>query len=158
MYILSEKEVEKACNWIKPAVETILEDNRAIWGPRYVYAMIEGPGLKFPIKWLFGKYEPWREEWGEEKYFEFTAKMKLFQALRNEEPTSITVNSHPWAIDPKEFFYPGGVAVKGLGVGVSGAKGITDERIAWMIFHALALACQLEKERLEEKGIKQLPL
>lgn len=154
---VTEELVERAFYWIEPAVERILKDKETTWGPHYAIVKVLAPELG-PITKLFGELEEWRDEWGDEPVdFEYIARKKLEQALRNNEPTSVTVSQHPWAIFSGEYFYPGGVAVQGMGVAMSGALGITDEEVAWMIFHALALACRLRQREMEDKGVEQLP-
>ncbi len=68
--------------------------------------------------------------------------------------TSAVVSARPDMLRTGDFLYSGAVCyeVGGLAVAVSGARGITDEMIAKIIYDAIIGFCQLVREAMQAAG------
>ncbi len=150
MGILTTRLISKAVELVRPSVEEILNAEGTTWGPKWVEVVVRASEIPV-FHALFGEPTPWVLEWGKEKDFAKIALSKLHVARREGISTSIIVATQPWKLKKGEYLYPGGATRDGISVGVSGAKGITDEAIAEMVISAIIMLAQLEiKQRLED--------
>ncbi len=156
MRILTAKLIRKAVELVRPSAEEILNTEGTTWGPKWVEVIVSAPDQDIlssaPVfHTRFGEETPWQLEWGKEKDFIRIAFAKLYVAEREGVNTSIVVATQPWKLKKGEYLYPGGATRDGISVGVSGAKGVTDEAIAEMIISAIIMLAQLEAgQRLKE--------
>jgi hypothetical protein len=97
--------------------------------------------------------DSWLEEWGDKARFEEYARNKCAISLRTGMPTSVVIKSHPWILREGDCLYEGGYAESpDLAIGVSGAEGETDERIAKLVFDRLRTLCAASVANLRESG------
>ena len=136
--LLVVEDIAEAIGLVSPIVEEMLNKPKNVWGPHHVCVVVAVPGIRHRQVFFLGKTEEaWDEGWGPKRDFAQIAKQKLKAALREGCATSELADKYPWAFQKGEFLWPGGISVHGLGVGVSGAMGETDERIAWIVFRKI---------------------
>ena len=155
--IINEEMIKKAIDLIKPTAEKILENPDFIWGPGWVAVCIIIPGYEDDVfKFEYGNAQNWQPEWKKTRQeFEQIAESKVLVASRARCNTSIVVAATPWLLRDREYLYPGGVFHNGISVGVSGAKGTTDELIAELVANSIATIAKLETEsRIAKKESK----
>jgi hypothetical protein len=156
MRILTAELIRKALELVRPSVEKILNTEGTTWGPKWVEVVVRASDqdslTSVPVLYTrFGKAIFWQSEWGEKKDFNKIALSKLYVAKREGVNTSIVIATQPWKLKKGEYLYPGGATRDGISVGVSGAKGVTDEAIAEIVISAIIMLAQLETgQRLKE--------
>lgn len=126
----------------------LLSEEGMTWGPRYVQVVAKLPQREELFQATLGFPAPWDPAWGEDEVdFVLIARNKLDQALRAGSSGLARVE-RPWFLEKGDYLSAGGVATpdRGVAVGVSGAFGLADEAIAWVL---LATICQLYRMRAE---------
>ena len=119
------------------------------WGPRYVRVVAKLPHSDELLQTTLGFPEDWDAAWGDEEVDFFPiARNKLEQALR-AGASGRAGSDLPWFLQAGDYLSAGGVTTpdRGIAVGVSGAFGLVDEAIAWVL---LATICQLYRLRVEK--------
>lgn len=126
----------------------LLNQESMTWGPRYVQVVARLPQQEELFQATLGFPAPWDPAWGEDEVdFVPIARNKLDQALRAGS-SGLARAERPWFLESGDYLSAGGVATpdRGVAVGVSGAFGLVDEAIAWVL---LATICQLYRMRVE---------
>lgn len=144
--ILTEELVKKALGILAPSAEVVLGLPDTTWGPKWVDGWVLGPGLEQPLPFRFGQWTKWDPSWGAKEDFILLAEQKSLIAEREKMSTSLVIATRPWVLREGEHLYPGGVHEDGISVGVSGAKGLADEGLAWMLLKTIKMLCLLETE------------
>jgi hypothetical protein len=153
--ILTEELVNKALNAAVPTIETLLQDDLCVWGPRYVAVWVSGPDVDV-IRYIPEKVPDWDPAWGPQIIFSEIARAKLEVADRTGMSTADTLR-HPWVLQPGDTLYEGAVvSLGGLSVAISGAKGQADDGIARLILAIIEMYCRLELRSLQEQKITVL--
>ncbi len=132
--------VRHAVELARPSAEAMLNTIGTTSGHKFVDGYVRAPGLVKDITFTFGDVK------GDERFFDF-AMQKLEASYRTGVPTSVLVAQAPWLLLEGENLYPGGVTENDVAVGVSGAKGITDESIAWIVLKCVVMLADFEVER-----------
>lgn len=142
--------VYEALEMARPTAEAIIHTPGANWGPTWVEVRIMAPGLKEPLKFLFGRKTDWNHEWGLIKDFNAIADRKLTVVERERASTSVIVFAAPWLLEDGELLYSGGAHRDGISVACSGIKGRADEKISEIIISCIKLLALLEADRRRE--------
>lgn len=151
-FVLQDSGIRGALADCEDEINAILADDEAVWGPRWVEVHMRIWGCENLFLYTFGRREQWKEEWGAPKDFMQIAAAKSHLALRSGFNTSLAVASNPLVLRQGDYLYPGGVVKDGLAVGVSGVKGETDERIAWIILLAIERRARAKVLEMVEAG------
>lgn len=161
--IITEEMVHEAVGLVMPAIDAILAKKGTTWGPKWIAWCVKIPGMESDIRGpSFGKcaklaFKKWDEElWGDKSDFYAIARKKLAVAEREKAATSVISITRPWCLEEGEFLYPGGVHCDGVSVAVSGAKGETDEAIAWLILNSILMLAKLEARRRIEEDRREI--
>ncbi|NTU66322.1 MAG: hypothetical protein HGB08_00160 [Candidatus Moranbacteria bacterium] len=159
--IITEEMVREGVRLAMPAIDAILAKEGTTWGPKLVMWCVKIPGSENDIHGeSFGESarwtdKNWEEGWESTGKFLAIARKKLAVAERERIATSVVAATRPWCLEEGEFLYPGGVYCDGVSVAVSGAKGETDEAIAWLILNAILMLTNLDaRKRIEEKQME----
>lgn len=155
--ILTEDMVYCAFDLAAPSIATILVQEGATWGPKYVRMLVKGPGLNgMPLRTI-GREEPWKKEWGEAKDFGAIALEKIRISQDTGLPSGVVLYQRPWLFGLNNFLYRGSWTEDGkLIVATSGACGETDEACSRIVHDIIAMLCQLKVVKMKKDGIKQL--
>lgn len=156
--IITPELITRALEMVMPATKEILNDPRAIWGPRWVNGEIDAPGLEKPYTFGFQVTESrkWNNEWGNKVDFAEIAHKKLAVVKRLGLSTGAVAKLMPWLLMEGEYLYAGGAWRDGICVAVSGAKSATDEAIAEMIISAIVMLSLLDAEKRLAEGKTQI--
>jgi len=153
--IITPELVARAIELVRPAVQEILCDSQAVWGPRWVDGWVDAPGLekayRFGFQAMRSRSRVWNRKWGKKMDFVSVADKKLSVVKRLGVNTSAVAKLMPWLLQEGEYLYAGGAWRDGICVAVSGAKSAADEAIAEMVASAIVMLCLLDAEkRLKE--------
>ncbi len=154
MTIIDQDSIEKAITLAQPTIESILEDPKSTWGPKYVEVFVAMEDDCNEYSTTIGEEEPWNPSWGEELESDFSwiAEKKAEASLRAKMSTSVMVDKFPWTFEEGEFLYAGGVYYGGIAVGVSGVHEKVDEAIATIILNMIIMLARQETKQKIEKG------
>jgi hypothetical protein len=61
--IITKELINKACELTRAAVQEIINDPHANWGPKWVDGKVYAPGLDKPLKFRFGEKTVWNPNW-----------------------------------------------------------------------------------------------
>ncbi|MFH0968953.1 MAG: hypothetical protein V1804_00395 [Patescibacteria group bacterium] len=148
--------VGTAIGIVRPAAEAILKTRGTTWGPGWVEGKIEAPGLEQPILFLFGKKEEWSKKWGKTCDFSQIADKKFYLAKQEGISTGHIVNNCSWLLKEGEYLYPGAISYHGITIAISGAFGLTDEGISYILIDTLIMLTKLEAKRRIDAGEVQI--
>jgi len=147
MAIITESMIQQAIDLARPSVQIMLRTEDLTWGPRYVSCSLRVrnmPVIQFDLGAIPKK---WNTNWGEEINFASIARRKRHECERGRANTSVIIATRPWTLQDGDYLYAGGAYRDGIAVGVSGAKGRTDEAIAETIINCIILLAQLETDK-----------
>jgi hypothetical protein len=165
MRIITRELVEKAIELAKPTIIAILNAEGTTWGPKWVIVYVKAPGIEEKItvdinadclEFNWGLLDHWEDKWGKREEFFKVAASKLDVSDREKLPTSIVVATMPWLLKNGEYLYAGGSTRDGISVGVSGAKGRTDEGIAEIILSIIRMLAFLGTEKRIQENKMQI--
>ncbi len=151
MTILTIDLVEHAIRLAEPTALAILDDDRAVWGPKWVDGFVDGPGLQQIVPFTFGNKLPagtWNTTWGPEKDFVKVAGKKYDLVSREKMSSSLIIAIMPWLLQKDEFLYAGGAYRHGIIAVASGAKGWADEAIGNVIIDMTIMLSYLKTDAL----------
>lgn len=157
MSIITKELVEKAIELSRPSAVTILNQEGATWGPRWVAGCVSAPGLEDLVYFGFGEkpIQNWDAKWGDPANFDEIAEKKLALVLREKASSSVIVATRPWCLQKEEFLYAGGVYDDEIAAAASGAKGRADEAISGIVVVNIKMLVFLETDlRIQEKRMQ----
>lgn len=154
--LVTKQLLETAIQLATPSIEAILACDRFVWGPRWVSVWIETEsGVDLYV--VIGQETDWNPQWGARGIgFKPVARQKLITSLREKADTLWLITLAPHRLQKNDYLYPGGVYKRGVGIGVSGAKGEADHAIGHIILDMIDLLLWMSLRQHKELGVSQI--
>lgn len=150
--IITKELINKACELTRAAVQEIINDPHANWGPKWVDGKVYAPGLDKPLKFRFGEKTVWNPNWGHEVDFTAIAAAKFQLVEREKQNSSELALFKPWLVKDGEYLYSGGAHRDGITVCVSGLHGWADEAISEIFISIIIMLSRLKADDLVKQN------
>jgi hypothetical protein len=149
--LLTEKMVEEAIEIIKPTINGLFTNNKAVWGPTWVEIFISIPTIDKPIHVTVGNKTEWNPSWKKKDLMDI-ARKKMEASKRTKKDTRSLLSRSPYLFKEGEYLYMGGIYHDEISVGTSGLNGIFDELVSNLVIDTILSLVRFKTWNMSHAG------